>query len=1089
MQRHLFTVLTQLLIAFAVHAEPTRLAVVATDRTLDSAADVLTVALSKEAGVTLLERGEINRILGEQQLTAVSAGECVRVGRLLGADGLIVLRHAQVQSQELLVADLVSVGLGFRLEVFAHRQPVENFDSWSSAIKDRFTPLFPKLGVQPSNAVPVSLLNLRSAVGTTEAKVLERSLNFLLAARLVRDPQVFVLERQHLGSLEFDKDFIAPTGLPEWTTARFVTDGEIQLSGPDQDRVILQMKIEPPQDRSASVFTITGSRTNLGDLVDQAAAKILTAIGQPSQVSEWQAQAEAERFRREAFSAERAGLDDEALSAGEASHALGYRSGELIGLLARQNCRKAFPRRGNLSEGYARSQVDPAALDLGLVQHALELANTQTNQSPELEILFTAARMIRYFRETDSYNAHRQELATLRTDLRLTVQRITNQKKSLNSLEFWGFLGSYAPYLYDDPGQVLECYRLALQQKSFLGRPANNPYAVARTRHYLTEARDTPRLFGIQAERTPWLVGWRQESPETLNQFWQGFLDQMSQSTNVNDRLDGLLFRLYSVDNQASREAIDNQIREALWNARQSIANDTFTYAIAIQLLYAIGGPDEAFRFKLLNYFFQEATFYDYEIFERGLTWVNDQGGFGFTKPEYRSALLKSMDAYGLRVRGQRDFQAAEFAKYRKRLVEAGPEVTAAGSPRVLLLKRAWCPSAFDSPWLGARGFAIRKVIYRDSRVWALERGATLGSSRTNVIWMKVFQVDPETLTETSLDVPMLEPTTRSQAFDMDYDFEVSPEFVFIATQGKVLRYDRILKTWASTQVPPSDFPSLTFLGTNLYFAFPGHMGRWGKAQPESGIVCIDPHTLEQQVLASNRRKQSPTVLDDVPAYKVPSLFLGPGGALHAVVNYEGARRGENLKVFRYGETTKDWTRVLADELEGNKGRFGLLAFPTEDGALLQRLEVTSRSSEFALMHYRRDGGLDRLIAPRDSLTNTPRSAPWLAPEAPWDYSNPPSTPLVATRNGKDYWVLLKYLTATNDSLALYHYVPGLETPVIIPIAFAPQAKGVTNLDPCLFATPAGLLVGNTGGAAFWIIPWPELEGFLMAGQEANLRK
>jgi hypothetical protein len=61
--------------------------------------------------------------------------------------------------------------------------------------------------------------------------------------------------------------------------------------------------------------------------------------------------------------------------------------------------------------------------------------------------------------------------------------------------------------------------------------------------------------------------------------------------------------------------------------------------------------------------------------------------------------------------------------------------------------------------------------------------------------------------------------------------------------------------------------------------------------------------------------------------------------------------------------------------------------------------------------------------------------------------------------------------------------------PVIIPIAFAPQEKGVTNLDPCLFTTPAGLLVGNTGGAAFWIISWPELEGFQVAGKTTNASK
>jgi hypothetical protein len=120
-------------------------------------------------------------------------------------------------------------------------------------------------------------------------------------------------------------------------------------------------------------------------------------------------------------------------------------------------------------------------------------------------------------------------------------------------------------------------------------------------RHYLSEARDTPRLFGIQSERTPWLVGWRRESPEQLKQIWERFLSQLSQSTNVNDRLDGLLLRLYSVDNEPARKAVEQQIRESLWTARQALVKDRFTYAIATQLLYAAGGSDEAFWFKLLG--------------------------------------------------------------------------------------------------------------------------------------------------------------------------------------------------------------------------------------------------------------------------------------------------------------------------------------------------------------------------------------------------------------------------------------------------------------------------------------------------------
>ncbi len=1077
-------------------AQNARLAVIATDKALDPIADVLTVGLSKESGVTLLERGEINRILGEQRLAASGGSNCVRLGQLLRTDGVIVLRRARVQQQELLVADLVSVGLGLRLDVSAERFPVDNLDTWISTIKGRFGPLFPKLGVPPREAIPVSLLNLRAAVMTTEAKVLERSLSFLLAERLVRQPQVFVLERQHLGALEMDKEFIAGTEPPEWAIARFVVDGEIVQNGLEPDKIVLRIKIEPPQHQSPTVFTVAGSQRQLAQLVDETAARIIASIGRPMRESQWQPQEEAQRFCREAVSAERIGLDEEALAAGEASHALGYRSEELIALVVRQSCRKAFSGRGGLSEGYDRAQVDEATLDIGLVQHALELAGDQmtdgselkvllkpvhisgwTKGGPEPEVLLTAARIIRYYLETDRYDTHRPELETLRTTLRATVEKLEAQQKTMDGYNFYGFLASYAPYLYDDPRQVIDCYRRVLRHQ-FPGGDSFSIYATARVRHYLAEARDKPQLFGIHdlSQRTPWLVNWGHYSPQALKQVWEAFLNELSGSGNVNDRLDALLLRLYCVDDEAARDLIKKQIRESIWEQRQAIANDKFTYAIAMQLLYAIGGNDEAFRFKLLDFFFKEANFYDWQILERGFIWIN-VGEWGFKNTELKSALLKSMDAYADRMKGRGDFQAAEFAKYRQRLLPVAPEATGNGSARALRLWKCWLPDLSGEPVGHPHVFCIRKIIYRDPYVWVLGKKRSPG---TNEPWLKLFQVDPRTFAASSLDVPLTDVSEQSSAFDMDSDFDVSPEYLFVTTHGKLLRYDRARRAWSSTEVPPSDFPALTVLGDALYYAFPGHMGRWGMAQPASGIIRIHPQSLEQEILASSRRKQSATLLDDVPAYKVPSLFLGPGGALHAVVNFD------DLKVFRYGEAARDWTRVLADELEGNKGRFGLLAFPGEGGALLQRLEVTSRSAEFSAMRFDRDGRLEHLIGTGGNNTNSVGRAPWHAPESPWDYSNPPSTPLVATMDGKEYWALLKNLASPGGSLALYRYKPGSEKPTIIPISFASTQAGISNLDPSLFATPYGLVVGNTGGAAFWTIPWPELEEFLLAGRGTN---
>jgi len=177
------------------------------------------------------------------------------------------------------------------------------------------------------------------------------------------------------------------------------------------------------------------------------------------------------------------------------------------------------------------------------------------------------------------------------------------------------------------------------------------------------------------------------------------------------------------------------------------------------------------------------------------------------------------------------------------------------------------------------------------------------------------------------------------------------------------------------------------------------------------------------------------------------------------------------LKVFQYNAAARDWIEVLADAVEGHRGRFGLLAFPLADGALFQCLNVSSRSADFSLMRYHGDGRVERLI---DTAETKERRAPWMAPEVPWDYSSPAWTPLAATLDGKDYWVLLK---DNGGPLALFRYRPGTEQPTMLRLDFASLMHPVNARSPGLIATPQGLVLTTVAGAAFWMMPWEELPG------------
>ena len=81
-----------LLVFNAAASQPTiRLAILVEDSKLSSVADLLTVELSHKKQLALLERAQINKVRKEQALSASFSRDYIKLGELLGADGVLVL--------------------------------------------------------------------------------------------------------------------------------------------------------------------------------------------------------------------------------------------------------------------------------------------------------------------------------------------------------------------------------------------------------------------------------------------------------------------------------------------------------------------------------------------------------------------------------------------------------------------------------------------------------------------------------------------------------------------------------------------------------------------------------------------------------------------------------------------------------------------------------------------------------------------------------------------------------------------------------------------------------------------------------------
>ncbi len=62
-----------------------------------------------------------------------------------------------------------------------------------------------KLAVNPQDAVPLTVVNLRTAIATPRGNLLEEELRELLQFRLSYEPVIFLLERQRMEELQAEK--------------------------------------------------------------------------------------------------------------------------------------------------------------------------------------------------------------------------------------------------------------------------------------------------------------------------------------------------------------------------------------------------------------------------------------------------------------------------------------------------------------------------------------------------------------------------------------------------------------------------------------------------------------------------------------------------------------------------------------------------------------------------------------------------------------------------------------------------------------------------------------------------------------------
>lgn len=300
-----------------------RLAIVSESSSVLSAADLLAVELSAKPQLQLLERAQIEKVYREQGLSAGNK-DALKLGQLLGADGLLLLTPVTEGTNQFVQVRLVAVKPSVVIASVRSVWPVQDMNAWSHWLANHFDPLFPKISVLVRDAIPISVVNLRSATRSAGSQETERQLTSLVTERLTRVRELFVLERRRLDLSAAEKE-LQGMGESSFWNGSYLLEGTIDRDGYSKETVTLDARLIPPQNGRGIEISIKGPRENLVEVIERLAAQILVAVKKSGNAAAWQPDAEAANYLEEAKWALRWGMIPEAQAAADAAWALGKR--------------------------------------------------------------------------------------------------------------------------------------------------------------------------------------------------------------------------------------------------------------------------------------------------------------------------------------------------------------------------------------------------------------------------------------------------------------------------------------------------------------------------------------------------------------------------------------------------------------------------------------------------------------------------------------------------------------------------------------------------------------------------------------------
>jgi TolB-like protein len=1041
-----------------------RLAIVAETSDTAPVAEMLTVELSHYKSLQLLERDEVEKIYREQALSADNQ-DYLKLGRMLGADGLLLLAASQSGTNQFLNLRLIAVKPGVVLVAEKFPSPIRNLTAWSVTFASRLNYFVPKLAVLAKNAIPISIVNLRSAVASRDGMETEQQLKLLTIQRLSQEPQIFVLERETMPALAEEKDFNLDDSA--FWDGSYLLDGTVDQNGYDKNTITINARLTPPKGGAPLLIGASGSRTNLAEVINHLATKVDETLNVNSINKEWNAADEARQFYNEAKWALKWGVYVEAQRAAESAWALGKRDAGTGSLLVRA-CAESIPEFGmNLNE--IRVLQIPDASEFAPLNHGLDFflqnapvlfSGTNSSQafSLGLHLLYESAGLLEgYYYAAELRASQADALLALREKTRETFDLLNTKlllaTNTSNRIPPW-----------DDPRRLFA--KLEWNEAGVAFEHPENAFGFYQG---LLNG-------GAHPEHLPRFIGWNWPDRRRVPALLRRFADQAGASTNAMVHLEGLYFNLLLApdDEQGSLRRSEEELESAMWENRGVLFNSPENASLVERTRQALcvkedysdiyhafsHEPFASFKHKLRMDFLAHGNATNLAVLEELFPNTSEK----METPEQARELLPAMEKFQQRLSNSKliDFKLASLRRSAGIAQTNNHTAPAPSVSTAKLVEANFIPWNLRRPGIDAgRQPAFYGMKLRSGLLWLRVRYAYPNDEVSMDYQTTYLAVDPQR----GVREEIFFPEKLCTPGDL---FEVSDNALFVEADGHLYQFKFNARRWEKIPAPMEGSSGLAWLKDRLY------VGRG------DGLLAVNPESQKNQLLVGARRTPAVNAVD--PLWTADTqIYSQANGRIGVLAGHYD---------FQFTPDSERW--IIRPFPRGATNGYSMAGNYISAGGAL-RLLTGPYARRYLVGFGNDDGPANVLLMEETGIpTSPPPGEKWLQPVR-WDW--PKGYPMEhsqITTDGTNLWVLTPRLIfpgfapqepvkfADNRQETLFCFTPDFRQPLSAAIHLPddklgemPKVNGrsVNFLNPLMFNrmniwTRQARHVGNT---AFWL--------------------